>query len=255
MKNISLILFLLISFKIFAQGSAGEDAKYQYRYLIDVPTSGVLDKGNVAVTNDIMPFGVLITKMEVGVFDGICFGISYGGENIVGSGSPRWFKLPGVNLRVRLFEEEMSFPAITLGFDSQGKGMYVDSTSRFTLKSPGFFASASKNYEFFGYLSFHGSMNYSLEHNDGDNFLNFMVGVEKTIGKKVSLLIEYDFAFNDNNSKDFGKGNGYCNLGVRWSLGDGLTLGMDLRDLFSNKRWNPGAADRAIRIEYIKAIF
>ncbi|MHC1736446.1 MAG: hypothetical protein AB9882_00385 [Ignavibacteriaceae bacterium] len=255
MKKAVFLLSLVLILNIFPQGTAGEEAKFQYRYLIDMPSSGILERGYVSVSNDVMPFGVLISKMEVGVFDGLCFGISYGGENIIGSGNPKWFKLPGVNVRFKLFDEAIALPSITLGFDSQGKGIYLDSTNRYSIKSPGFFAALTKNYEVMGYLSLHGSVNYSLEHSDGDNFVNFMVGVEKTIGKRVSLLLEYDFAFNDNNTDHYGTGNGYCNLGVRWSLGDGLTLGLDLRDLFSNQKLNPGSADRAIKIEYIRGIF
>ena len=94
-----------------------------------------------------------------------------------------------------------------------------------------------------------------METKDGDNFLNFSVGFEKTLGKSLSLVGEYDFAFNDNTTEIFGNGNGYLNLGVRLSLGEGFTLGLDLRDLLDNKKWKPSSADRAIRIEYIKNIF
>jgi hypothetical protein len=256
MKQILITIFIsLFSSFSFAQGTAGEDAKYEYRYLIDMPSSGILDKGFVNVGSDVLPNGVVITKLEVGAFDGVSFGISYGGENIIGSGSPRWYKYPGVNLRFRLMEETLNFPALSIGFDSQGKGIFFDSSNRFEIKSPGFFVSGSKNFEMLGYLSIHGSLNYSLESKDGDNFLNLMLGVEKTIGKKVSINMEYNFAFNDNADKLYGKTNGYLNLGVRWSVGDGLTLGLDLRDLLSNKKWSPGSADRGIKIEFIKNIF
>ena len=86
--------------------------------------------------------------------------------------------------------------------------------------------------------------------------MNIMVGFEKTIGKSVSLVGEYDFALNDNNTNSYyGEGNGYLNIGLRWSLADGFTLGLDLRDLLNNRKWSPGSADRAIKIEYIKSIF
>jgi hypothetical protein len=256
-KNTFIIIFF-IAFCGFvsAQGTAGERAKYEYRSLIDMPTAGVLEKGFVGMTNDILPSGVLISKLEAGVFDNISFGISYGGANIIGAGDPRWYKWPGVNIRFRLFNESTLIPAVAMGFDSQGKGEYFDSTSRYEIKSPGFYAAVSKNFELLGYLSFHGAVNYSLETKDGDNFINVSVGFEKTIGPDFSVVGEYDFAFNDNNSIEaFGSGNGYLNMGIRWALGDGFTLGFDLRDLLDNKKWSPGSADRAIKIEYIKSIF
>ena len=256
MKKLLLFFnFILISSTVmFAQGTAGSGAKFEYRYLIDMPTAGILKKGFVGVTSDVLPQGVLIERLEVGVFDNISFGISYGGADIIGAGTPQWYKYPGVNIRFRAVNESTVFPALTFGFDSQGKGVYFDSTSRYAIKSPGFFAAASKNFSFLGYLSLHGTINYSLESKDGEDFMDLSVGAEKTIGQNVSLIGEYDFAFNDNADK-YGAGNGYLNVGIRWSIGEGFTLGFDLRDLLDNKKWSPSTADRALRIEYIKSIF
>jgi hypothetical protein len=251
-----LLLFISLFFiNAAAQGTAGESAKFEYRSLVDMPTAGILEKGFVGVSTEILPYGTLIARLEVGVFDDISFGISYGGGNIIGAGNPDWYKLPGVNIRFRLFKEDILMPGLTLGFESQGKGEYFDSSSRYSIKSPGFYAAATKNFAFLGYLSLHGTLNYSLETKDGDNFINLMIGVEKTIGNNLSVLAEYDFAFNDNTTKYFGNGDGYLNLGIRLSMGEGFTLGLDLRDMLQNEKWSPGSADRAVKIEYIKSIF
>jgi hypothetical protein len=255
MKRISLLItFLLITVSaLLAQGTAGTDAKYEYRSLIDMQTAGILQKGYVGVTSDIMPDGILIEKIEVGVFNNLSFGISYGGENLIGAGKPDWYPAPGVNIRFRILNENIALPAVTLGFDSQGKGQYFDSTSRYAIKSPGFFAAASKNFEFLGYMSLHGTLNYSLESKDAEDFVDLNVGCEKTLGSSLSIIGEYDFAFNDNSGK-YGSGNGYLNMGLRWTIGNGFTLGFDLRDLLANKKWSPTSADRAIRLEYITNI-
>lgn len=250
-----LLLTLLLSLTIFAQGTAGTDAKYEYRSLIDLPSAGILEKGFVGVSADVLPFGVLIAKIEVGVFDNFSFGISYGGGNIIGSGKVDWYKLPGINVRARLVDETESIPAFTLGFDSQGKGFYDDELNRFEIKSPGFYVAASKNFEFLGYLSLHAIVNYSLERDDDDKDLNLGIGFEKTLGGKLSLVGEYNFAINDNTIKAYGDGNGYMNFGVRWSVGEGFTVGLDLRDMLDNKKINSNKADRAIFVEFIKSIF
>jgi hypothetical protein len=249
-----LLFFGFLYINIAAQGTAGENAKFEYRSLIDMPTAGILEKGFVGVSSDMLPYGTVIGRLEVGVFENISFGISYGGGNLIGAGNPRWYKLPGVNIKFRLFKEDLLMPSVTMGFDSQGKGEYIDSSSRYEIKSPGFYAAAAKNFALLGYLSLHGSFNYSLETKDGDNFVNLLVGVEKTIGRNLSLLAEYDFAFNDNNTY-FGNGNGYLNLGVRLTIGEGFTLGLDLRDMLVNKKLSTARADRGVRIEYIQNIF
>lgn len=255
MKKLLLLTFLVITNILTAQGTGGTNAKFECRSLIDLPTAGVLSKGFAGISLDVMPFGVVITKIEVGVLDGFSFGISYGGSNIIGTGTVDWYKLPAINVRARIIDESSTFPAFSFGFDSQGKGTYNKDLERYQIKSPGFFAAASKNFVFFGYLSIHGIVNYSLERQDGDKDLNLGIGFEKTIGGMVSLVGEYDVAINDNTGAALGKGNGYMNLGLRWSVGEGLTLGIDLRDILENKRLNGNSADRGIFVEYVKALF
>jgi len=256
MKNLLLVITfsLIITSTSLPQGTAGEKAKYEYKYLIDMVTAGVLEKGFVNVTTDIMRSGVLIAYLDVGVFENISFGISYGGENIIGTGLIDWYKWPGINVRARLLNESTTIPALSIGFDSQGKGEYFDEQNRYSIKSPGFFAAASKNFALLGFLSLHATGNYSLENKDGDNFVNVMVGLEKTIGSQVSFTLEYNFALNDNNG-EFGSGKGYLNAGLRWSVGNGFTVEFDLRDLLKNSKINTSSADRALKIEYIQAIF
>ena len=254
MKTLIRVAFLVFSMNILAQGTAGEDAKFEYRSLIDTPSAGILEKGFVGVSVDVLPLGVVISKIEVGVFQNFSFGISYGGSNIIGTGTVDWYKLPGVNARVRLLNESESQPALALGFDSQGKGTYFSNLNRFEIKSPGFYAAVSKNFSFLVYLSLHGILNYTLEREDGDKDLSFGVGIEKTIGSSVSLIAEYDFATNDNSANSIGDGNGYLNMGVRWSVGEGFTIGLDLRDMLNNKKINSNKADRAIFVEFIKGI-
>jgi len=251
-NNISLLLLLTIP--LYSQGTAGDQAKYEYRYLIDMPTAGILEKGVVGISTEILPDGVLIAVIEAGVLENMSIGISYGGANLIGSGKVDWYKFPAIDIRARIINETTLVPAIAFGFNSQGKGIYDETNKRYTIKSPGFFGAVSKNFEFLGYMSLHGTVNYSLEGKDGDNFVDIRTGVEKTLGSSFSLLVEYDFALNDNNS-DFGSGKGYFNAGLRWSPGTGFTLGFDFRDLLSNKISTTSAADRSLKFEYIKNIF
>jgi hypothetical protein len=258
MKKFSIfILIAASSFQLLlAQGTAGDKAKYEFRQLIDMPTAGIMERGTVGITTELLPFGTLIAKVEAGIFENISIGLSYGGSNIIGSGNPDWYPFPpGVNFRFRFMDEGILTPSITLGFDTQGKGQYFKDEKRFAIKAPGIFAAATKNFGLLGYLSLHGTVNYAvIEDKDGDNFVNLMIGAEKTLGSSFSFLIEYNFAFNDNAKIQFGDGKGYLNLGVRWSIANGVTAGFDLRDLLQNKKWNPTTADRAVMIEISQQI-
>ena len=67
MKAIIIIVLIFSSSIVsYGQGTAGEKAKFEYRTLVDMPTAGILEKGFVGATTDILPMGVVIEKLEVG---------------------------------------------------------------------------------------------------------------------------------------------------------------------------------------------
>ena len=242
--------FLFHSSSLDAQSSAGTDASLESRYLIDLPTAGMLSHGSAALDGDFFQNGGLLTSISVGVFNRFLFGISYGSVNFIGSGSPLWYPVPGFHIRARLIEESMMLPAIAVGFNSQGKEVYVDQLSRYAIKSLGFYAVASKNYRAYGFLGIHGGMNYSLERADGDSDINLFAGAEKTLGPFFSLLAEYDLGMNDSNKEALGKGRGYLNFAARLSVGNGLSLAFALKDLVRNQQ-DITVGNRIIQLEYV----
>ncbi len=251
-----LLLYFSFALNISAQGSAGSDATNELISLIDQPTAGILPKGNFNLSFDVLPNGVLITKAELGIIKNFSLGLSYGASNLVGIGKLDWYRLPGFHAKLRIFTETRMVPSFLFGFNSQGKGEYNKSEKRYDIKSKGLYLSVAKNFKFLGYVSFHGIVNSSLENEKVLENINFGIGLEKTIGPTVSLIAEYDFGLNDNDNKKFGKGNGYLNLGLRWSASYGLTIGFDLRNLTDNKKNSfSDGIERALFIEYIREIF
>ncbi|HTR82784.1 MAG TPA: hypothetical protein VMM58_14240 [Bacteroidota bacterium] len=250
---------LLFAFTVFvvhcsliAQITAGDAADIEPRYVIDTPTAGLLKRGAFAMDVDFFQNGGMTVGLSAGALDRLMFGISYGGSGIIGQGNISMQKLPGINVKYRLIDETIAMPAIAFGFDSQGKETYIDSTERFKIKSRGFFAAASKNYSLAGNLSIHGGTNYSLENKDGNKALDFFAGVEKSLGSDISLLFEYDFGLNDNIGV-VGRGRGYLNGGIRWSWGNGFTLGADLKDLVKNQD-HVTVGNRTIKVEYVRTL-
>ena len=217
--------------------------------LVDTPTAGTLMRGSYRADLDVYPEGGLLTRIGAGITDRFMFGISYGGTNIIGTGDIDWNKQPGVTVRYRLFEEDYFLPAILIGYDSQGFGAFIDSTKRYINKSPGVFASASKNFIFLGTLGFHGGVNYSFERKDGDTDLNIFCGVEKSLNPEITLVGEYDFAFNDDGPNSVGTGKGYLNAGLKWNFAGKLQLSFILKDILKNREDVDGMT-REIRISY-----
>ncbi len=255
MKSFMIVIAAALGFVLQsanAQGYAGDRATVEPTYLIDKPTAGMLQRGSYGVGANFYQNGGMLATIAVGIFDPFMFGISYGGTDIIGQNTIRMNPLPGVQAKLRLFDESTLMPAIAFGFDSQGKEPYLDADSlkRYTIKAPGLFVVASKNYRILGNLSLHGGLNYSTERQDGDSDVNMFLGLEKSLGSSLSLLAEFDFATNDDHGNALGKANGYLNIGLRWSWGKGFVVGFDLKNVTKNRE-NVVVGNRTLQLDYV----
>jgi len=227
---------------------AGSDGDIEPRFLVDKPTAGMLKRGSFGMNLDFFQQGGMTININAGVMNRLSFGVSFGGNNIIGSNKIDWNKSPGINLKFRLFDETSTVPAIALGFDSQGKEHYDFSRNRYAVKSSGFYLTGSKNLALLGFLSVHGGLNRSLENADGDNDVNTFLGIEKTIGSDLSFVAEYDFAVNDSKEKNLSANRTHFHTGFRWSFGNGFAAGINLKEIQTNKF---SIGNRTLFVEYI----
>lgn len=246
----TVLALLLVCASAVAQRSAGDRANIDPQVLVDMPVAGIIPATAGAVETYLYPDGGVLVGFSYGLITNLNVGLSFGGTRLIGSGGITWNNLPGISARYRVMEESMFNPAVVVGFDSQGHDGWVPSLRQYVMKSPGFFVTASKNYQFYGTVSFHGGMNYTLERNDDDLDPNLYLGVEKSVGPIVSWLAEYNFAFdNDRNSRGFW--NGSLGTGVRVST----NIGFNADILFKNLLTSGFVHDkviRVIRIQYVR---
>jgi len=250
-KTIFLILIILFSAAGLAQSSG---AYPQPTDLIMTPTAGIIPRGAYLVDLFLSHNGGVTAGMSVGISKRFMFGISYGGSQIIGDQEVIWSKQPGIEIKYRVFEEEMRFPAIVLGFNSQGNGAYIDSLKRYETKAKGFYLVASKNYQFLGNTGIHAGINYNpLEKEDGDNDPSFFVGIDKDINEEIAIMVEYDAALNDNkdNIVSLGQGKGYLNAGVRWCFAERFHLELDFNNILLNRK-NIDYVTRELKITFIE---
>ncbi len=242
-------LSLICPRPLFPQGSAGSEGGLEPRWLVDIPTAGMLAKGTFAFDLDFYREGGVLLGFTAGIIDRMSLSLSYGGSRIIGSQSPVMNSYPGVAIRIRVIEENFALPAIAIGFDTQGKEGYLKDRKRYLVKSPGLYAVVSKNYKLLGYLSLHGGVNYSLEQSDNSN-INGFFGIEKTAGPFLSLIAEYNLARNDPDDGGVARGRGYLNTAIKCSLGSGLTLGFALKDMLRNSG-DVSVGTRTVSVEYV----
>lgn len=246
------VFFLLVfsSIEIYSRGSAGENASFESIRIVDMPTAGVIPKNTYVVNSFIMDNGGMVTEFSVSPFENFMIGLSYGGNGIIGTGKPVFQGLPGLNLKYRLLNETEERPAIALGINTQGKGIYFEDDNRYINLSPGLYAALSKSFKWsLGVVAIHGGINYSFEPKINDRTINLYAGAEQTIFSSLSLMLELNFNFNEV-EKYYGQGKSLIHTEIRWAAAESVTISLQFRDLLSNMSYTNSLV-RFLSVEYI----
>ena len=269
------LILLVIFTRLFSQS----EHPYPPLNLISIPTGGTMPRGSYTFEILLQNNGGLLPEIAVGLTEHFTIGISYGLKNLIGDLKPAVNRSkPEVNLKYRLYEETLTWPALVIGLDTQGRGVYQDSVyagsnnggieklvNRYDQKAWGLFLVMSKNYNLFGNLGLHLGVNKNAwEIKDNDKDMNLFFGFDKEINRSFSLLVEYDAAWNDNSFNNsleivnpnennvsditFGKGRGYLNAAFRWTIANNLLLEIDFNNISRNT--SAEYTNREIKIMY-----
>jgi len=197
-------------------------------YYVDQPCAKIPGHGVFAVQLRFGPGGEILGFFDVGIWDRLGLGISYGASNLIGAGDPEFYKQPGAQIRVLAVEEDIIVPAVILGFDNQGFGPFNDSTERYMIMSKGIYCETGKTFASAN-ISFTPSVgvNYSFEEN---SHWDMFAAANTVFGSSASFLLEYSPNFND----PLDRNRGYMNVGLRIIFYEQLFFEFDLRDLLNN---------------------
>ena len=201
-----IIITLSLICVLFAQS----EQPYPPLELVSIPTAGTLPKGSYTYETILTKNGGVTPKLAVGLTDNLTFGFAYGIHNLIGDQKPNYNPQPGFIIKYRVYSETTKWPAIVLGLNTQGKGNYMVKDGfiggRYEKKALGFYLTASKNWNMMGNFGVHlGLSKNSWEDLDGDDDLNFFVGIDKELNRSFSLLLECDGALNDNQYEESSK--------------------------------------------------
>lgn len=248
-RLVCIFCFALAPITLFAQGSAGSSASLESRFIVDMPTAGVLSKSKYAINLYAFANNGIVAEWSIAPLANLNIGASFGGTHITGAGTPVWQDLPGFHLRFRPIDETHSFPAILLGASTQGRGIYSPEHEQFQVQSPGVFAVASKSFRWAGTLALHGGIHYSFEPSPANRVVNPYIGIEKSIGSPCAIHLEYNAGLYAKHSPLVQEG-GLLNAAVRYSLGQGFTLELQLQDILLHYR-QAQHSTRTLAIEYV----
>ena len=226
--------------------------------LISVPSAATLQRGSYSLQMHVQKEGGLTSSISVGLTDRFQLGLSYGSANLIGDDSLVMHPKPEANIKYLLIDETESIPGISIGVNTQGQGKFnsQDTLMRYDIKAMGLYAASSKNWITpFGNMGLHFGTNYNfMEINDGDNDLNYFVGMDIEFNPELSLLMEYNAALNENDMTAqniaINKG-GYLNAAIRWTFVERLHIEID----FNNLLFDEDRVDyfnRELKITYIE---
>ena len=165
LRPLHLLLLLSPGFASLSLARADAEPLSEQARLIDSPTAGLTDKGRFGIDLRFFPNGGVSTQLHAGVLSRLTVGISFGGEQIIGDQDIDWYPRVEAAVKYRLIEENTSWPALVLGYETQGYGTHKN--DRYQIKSKGFLVVLSKNYiSPLGQFGIHGGFNLSRENRD-----------------------------------------------------------------------------------------
>lgn len=237
---------------MFAQGTAGYKAPYESREILDMPTAGVLPLNTYSIKTKLYGYGGIMAESNFCFLKNLMVGMSFGANNIIGTSDIEFQKMPGFYLKYRITDETLKFPAIAVGFNSQGNGKWKKGDNRFENMSPGFYLVTSKNFNWnLGDIAATLGVNYSFEPDKNNNKINIYCGFEQTLGKYFSVCGELNLNLNDaasnNNSLPIN-----FSTSVKSSIARGITLELQLRNLVNENKYIENKIDRRLSIDIIK---
>lgn len=251
MKYTIFAIIFIFNLNLFSQGTAGNQAIYESIYIIDMPNAGIQPQHHISFDTEVFDNGGLLFKSSYSPYSFLNFGLSYGGAQIIGQESVKFQNIPGIHLKLRPINETIYYPAIAIGFDSQGKGVFFDNDNRYEYLPPHIFIALSKNFLWnLGNLALHFGTNYNFELKKDNRNINYYMGIEQSIGNNNAFVLEYNFG----NYKDsYMQNRGLFNFAYRVSLHKGVTIELKLRDLLNNNKLNNNFS-RILRFEIIRLL-
>jgi hypothetical protein len=225
------------------------------------PTAWARLRGEYAASIGVEPF---VVRGEIGILDYLTAGVSYGGADVFGTGTPAMNPRPGFQAKFRITNGGPVMPAVAVGYDDQGQGKYYDfdpyiertqnrqvNFDRYQFKAKGFYLALSQELELLGALGLHLGVSYNVVEDVDDPDPDVYGALEKAIGPHLMLLGSYDMGLNDDSSGSLGMGRGYLDAGVRWRVTENFNLEFWATNLLENQLDKLGDEGRYSRVLYL----
>lgn len=208
LKHWAVCLFLCLP--LFTWAAEGDPIRVETQ-LVDVPTADVLDRYQASLLVRTYSEGSVMGTVDFGVMPRFSLGISLAMHEFIGNSDDIKVLNPDFQVKWRLFDGNLYFPAIAIGYDGRRYG-YNRSTKEYMDDRKGGYVAMTREI-----IVPHLNMTLGVNLSDFDKHdIYVFTGVSYTIQDRAALLAEWD---NINSIRD-----SRLNLGLRFYLHPSLAL-------------------------------
>ncbi|MBI4667571.1 MAG: hypothetical protein HY747_00015 [Elusimicrobia bacterium] len=245
----SLALLASLAFSVAAAGAESRTDKrvkprhpvYLYK-IIDIPTAEVLDYGSFSFASRFQAEGGLLPSIAFGVFQRLMIGASLELDNYIGHGDID-LQRPELQLKFRFYDGTLNWPALAIGYDSQGN-VYDKTKKKYLQEERGLYLAMTQEI-----------LTNGLEWTNGVNVSNFDEDAVRAFtslswiapGGQLGLAAEYDNIQNTRWNR--------LNAGMNIFLSPFIHMGFHVRDILGTKTEKDSTVlrrpERIIDIRYI----
>ena len=210
--------------------------------IIDVPTAEVFDRYQASFLTRVYEHGSFMESVDFGVYPRINIGVSLAIDNWIGSSTSVKVLDPDFQAKWKIYDGNLYFPAIAIGYDGRRYGYGYDEDSREYVRKKNNYLDDRKG----GYLTmtrevFIPGLTFTAGGNlsdfDWDAFYMF-TGLYYKILPQINLLTEWDNIRNMRDSR--------FNMGARFYLHPSLALDASFRRIGRGDE-----SERILQLRYV----
>ncbi|MDR1195577.1 MAG: hypothetical protein LBL00_03770 [Endomicrobium sp.] len=209
-------------------------------YILDSPTTGILNYGSYDVSFRFFGRGSVQTRLDFGVFKFMYVGIAWELDDFIGNENAK-IAVPALSVKIRLYEGNMAWPSFAIGYDGQGYFYDQDYDDDYRQRGKGLYLVAGREVFFEG-----------LNVNLGMNMNNFK---EPGVHGFVNAIIPAPFAKDTFFFMAEYDNIGYfpdarLNFGLRLTLTEAVDIDFMMRDCWGKEADDKFPNERVFKVSY-----
>lgn len=214
--------------------------------LVDSPTAGLIEKGKYEFDLRLFAAGGVAAYLGAGALQRLTIGVAYGGEQILGDQPVDWYPRLEAGVRYRLCEESTAWPALVVGYETQGYG--ARHGGEYTARPKGAFCAVSKNYtSALGQFGVHGGVHLPVGGDTDDEDWSGWLGMDKSVNRDLVAVVEYDLGRQADGRAGSGLSHPLVHAGARLQFSPQLSLALLLKDLLRSGTYSQVARELSVR--------